>query len=141
VSHDREFLDNVVTSIFVFEGEGQITEYVGGYADWLRQKSSRLSAEKKAQAAPKPVAKAAKSRKLTNKERAELEGLPALIETLEAEQAELTAKLADPAFYQKDPGAVAGVKARLLESEQAHAAAFDRWAELDALRAASETKR
>src|SRR5581483_10961746 len=101
VSHDRDFLDNVVTSTLVFEGDGRIGEYVGGYADWLREKE-KIAAAKAAAAARTTTAPAASKspakslRKLTAKEKRELEALPAQIEALEAEQAELGAKMADP---------------------------------------------
>ena len=106
VSHDREFLDNVVTSTLVFEGAGHIGDYVGGYADWLRQ---RAAAAPQAAAVPgpparrDPVAPRQARRKLTNKERGELEAMPARIERLEREQAELAGKLADPVFYKGEP--------------------------------------
>jgi ATP-binding cassette subfamily F protein uup len=139
VSHDREFLDSVVTSTFVFEGDGRVAEYVGGYADWLAQRTSAAKAAVAASAAgPKPEAgpRPQAKRKLLNRERAELAALPVRIEELETEQAELAAKLADPLFYQREPGGAAAVKARLDEIEREHAAAFDRWAELEALEAA-----
>jgi ATP-binding cassette subfamily F protein uup len=138
VSHDREFLDNVVTSTLVFEGGGRVGDYVGGYADWLRQRAQPkppARAEKPAEipAAP-PKAPSPKPRKLTARERKELDGLPARIEALEKEQAEITARLADPALYRRDPSAFAQARARLEESEREHAAAFARWEELEPLR-------
>ncbi len=139
VSHDRDFLDNVVTSTLVFEGDGRIGDYVGGYADWVREKE-KAAVARAFQAAretvkPRPEPPRGKAgRKLTNKERRELEGLPAQIEAYEAEQAELGAKLADPVFYQKERTAAAAVKARLDELDRHHATAFARWAELEALR-------
>jgi ATP-binding cassette subfamily F protein uup len=139
VSHDREFLDNVVTSTLVFEGGGRIGDYVGGYADWLRQRALPKTppraepARRLPRAARKdPVAKAGK---LSARERRELEGLPAQIESLEKEQAELTLRLADPALYKRDPAAFAQAKARLEENEREHSAAFARWEALEALRA------
>jgi ATP-binding cassette subfamily F protein uup len=139
VSHDREFVDNVVTSLFVFEGEGRISELVGGYADWIRQKTRAQEAQKAALAAQKgPAPKAGKARKLNNRERAELEALPARIEALETEQAELTLKIADPLFYQREPSEAPLVKARLDAIEKEHATAFERWAQLEALREASQ---
>jgi ATP-binding cassette subfamily F protein uup len=148
VSHDREFLDNVVTSTLVFEGEGRIGDYVGGYTDWLQEKQKTAAA---AQPAPglaevgpglaTPAAKTSKSpargRKLTNKERAELELLPARIEALETEQAELTVRLADPETYQREPGAVPAVKARLAAIGREMTAAFARWEELETVRTRS----
>ena len=88
VSHDRDFLDNVVTSTLVFEGDGRIGDYVGGYADWVREKEKAAAAKEAGAAraeAPQPaVAKAKAARKLTNKERGELEKLPGQIEAIEA---------------------------------------------------------
>ncbi len=133
VSHDREFLDNVVTSTFVFEGNGVIGDYVGGYQDWLRQKSlpkPAVSTTKEVKAEKKPGT----SRKLTNKEQKELESLPASIEALEKEQASIAAQLADPAFYQKEPALFNKAREKLEQIEQDHARAFSRWEELEALR-------
>ena len=147
VSHDRDFLDNVVTSTLVFEGDGRIGEYVGGYTDWVREKEKRAAAEK-AREAQKAAASAqagargpgaatpatGKARKLTNKEQKELGELPARIEALEKEQAELTTKLADPVFYKTAGAKFAEVKARLDTIEADHAKAFARWEELEALK-------
>ena len=147
VSHDRDFLDNVVTSSMVFEGDGKIQEYVGGYSDWVKEKEKQAkAADLKASiaAAKAPAAKgaaqttaaapasASKTRKLTNKELKELEGLPAQIERLEREQAELAGKLSDASFYHKDRHAVGVAEARLAEIEREHATAFARWEELEA---------
>jgi ATP-binding cassette subfamily F protein uup len=138
VSHDREFLDNVVTSTLVFEGDGQVGDYVGGYADWLRQRPVPANAVPvKEKPAPKPTAKSAKLRKLSHKEQRELDGLPARIEALETEQSALTAKLADPAFYKREPGAFSTVKERLDALELDLAAALARWEELETIRTAA----
>lgn len=143
VSHDRDFLDNVVTSTFVFEGDGQIGEYNGGYSDWVKEKEkAAVRAQQAAKAAaaavatkPAVSAKAtAKSRKLTSKEQKELEGLPAQIEKIESEQHALTEKLADASFYQQAASVVAAARARVFELEKAHATAFARWEELEALK-------
>jgi len=148
VSHDREFLDNVVTSTLVFEGGGRIGDYVGGYSDWLRRREA-APAVVPARAAPvegkrlgdKPLhlpaatAKPARpKRALSAKDGRDLAALPARIEALEKEQAELAAKLADPGFYRKEPAAFALAKTRLEDLEQTHAAAFARWEELEAVR-------
>jgi ATP-binding cassette subfamily F protein uup len=140
VSHDRDFLDNVVTSTLVFEGDGHIGDYVGGYADYVREKEKMAAATAARAAVPAPPAKSAggkakPARKLTAKERLELEALPAQIEAFESEQSVLGAKLADPVFYQRERSAAAQVKSRLDELDQQHAAAFARWEELEALRA------
>lgn len=137
VSHDREFLDNVVTSTLVFEGDGRIGDYVGGYADWLRQraiaKAPAKTSSSRAEAAQNSPADAGPSRKLAAKEQRELEALPARIETLEREQGELASKLADPAFYKRDPAGVAEAKSRLKALEREHALAFARWEDLEAV--------
>jgi ABC transport system ATP-binding/permease protein len=137
VSHDRDFLDNVVTSTLVFEGDGRIGDYIGGYADWIREKEK--AAARAAGAIPPSSGKpppplTAKTRTLTNKERRELQDLPALIDALEAEQAELGAKLADPIFYQQERSAAADVRTRLDELERRHSVALARWEELEAAR-------
>ena len=138
VSHDRAFLDNVVTSTLVFEGDGLVTEHAGGYTDW-RDELARIAvakrtgqAAKPAAAAPSAQAKTAAGAKLSNKERKELEALPARIEQLEAEQAQLTVQLGDPEIY-KDGGAkAAALQKRLHAAEAEHSAALGRWMELDA---------
>ena len=138
VSHDREFLDNVVTSTLVFEGGGRIGDYVGGYSDWLRRREALAAAPVRAEAAPAPAAKTARpKRALTARESSDLAALPARIEVLEKEQAELAAKLADPAFYKREPAAFSAAKARREDLERDHAAAFARWEQLEAARAAS----
>lgn len=137
VSHDRALLDNVVTSTLVFEGEGRIGEYVGGYEDWLRQRprpAVRPAPAKPATEAapgPKPKAKGA-SAKLSYKETRELAELPARIEALEQEQSELHARMADPALYQREGGEVAKLKARLDEVDAAVEQAYARWEALAA---------
>ncbi|HEY0862835.1 MAG TPA: ATP-binding cassette domain-containing protein [Lacunisphaera sp.] len=139
VSHDREFLDEVVTSTLVFEGDGRLGDYVGGYTDWQNEKKKmaarKVEPAKAPAAAPKAAGKPA--RKLSGKEQKELETLPARIEALEQEQAALTAKLADPAFYKKEAAKFAEVKQRLEIVEREHATAFARWEELEAARAAA----
>ena len=140
VSHDRDFLDNVVTSTLVFEGDGRIGDYVGGYADWVRERE-KAAAAKAALAAPardeaRPAAAPQRpARKLTNNERREVAELPARIEALESEMAKLAAKLADPAFYHRERNSAADVRARLDGLEREHAVAFARWEELEALQA------
>lgn len=138
VSHDRQFLDEVVTSTFVLEGEGRVGEYIGGYTDWLRQRGSgaqQSAAAKREEPATRQAAPSeSRKRTLNSKERKELEELPARIEQLERQQAELSAKLADPATYQRDPAGAKTLQARLAELERDHAAAFGRWEELEAAR-------
>jgi ATP-binding cassette subfamily F protein uup len=141
VSHDRALLDNVVTSSLVFEGDGQVKEYVGGYEDWLRQRppppAAPVSPKTPSPApvgAPATVAPKPLMAKLSYKENKELEGLPARIEVLEQEQETLHARLADPAIYQGDGAAVATVRGRLTEVETALSAAYDRWEALESRR-------
>jgi ABC transport system ATP-binding/permease protein len=137
VSHDRAFLDNVVTSLLVLEGDGRVQDFVGGYSDWARWRASRdgkvaklgatrsLPVETKSTAAP--------SRKRRSfKEQKELAELPARLEALESEQAALTAEIADPEFYSRDREQVSIKLARLPKIELEMETAFKRWAELEA---------
>jgi ABC transport system ATP-binding/permease protein len=135
VSHDRAFLNNVVTSTLVLEGEGRVGEYVGGYDDWLRQRRSEppVKVEKACTRAAKPRPRGERPQTLSYKQRRELEALPQQIETLEAEQQHLYQALSDPAFYQQGGSAIAGAKARLEALEQELAAAYQRWETLEAL--------
>jgi ATP-binding cassette subfamily F protein uup len=136
VSHDRDFLDNVVTSTLVLEGGGKVAEYVGGWSDWNRARERARPAPPAPQApAPRPAAPP-KPRKLNKRERDELDALPRRIEEIESEQAAITARLADPQTYQRDPTAAVTLRQRLDELEAAHAAAFTRWEELEALKSA-----
>ncbi len=132
VSHDRAFLDEVVTSTLVLEGGGRVGEYVGGYSDWLRH---RPPARPAGAPAPKAAPPPKQARALSAKEAKDLAALPGRIEALEREQAELAAKLGDPVLYKKDPQAFQAAKGRLEEVEEAHAAAYARWEELEALQA------
>ncbi|MBE7539600.1 MAG: ATP-binding cassette domain-containing protein [Opitutaceae bacterium] len=140
VSHDRDFLDNVVTSTLVFEGNGSIGEYVGGYSDWVKEKekaaaaAAAMAARAVAPARPASGGASIKPRRLTAKEQRELEGLPSQIEKIEAEQEELSGRLADPSFYQQPAEIVAAARARVFELEAEHATAFARWEELEALK-------
>ena len=142
VSHDRAFLNEVCTSLLVFEGDGKFADYIGGYDDWQRERAARAAAvaatEEKAKrdardAAAREAAGVApkKARKLNNKERAEMEALPKQIEAKEAEQVILTAKLADPLFFKKPAIEVTRATVRLHELEAELAAAYARWAELE----------
>ncbi len=139
VSHDRAFLDNVVTSVFVLDGTGDVEEFVGGYSDWVEYSKSQKQAQlKKAAEAPKkdkPVATTpapAKKKKLSFKEQQELSKLPVLIEELETKQAALTEQTSAPNFYKQDAKAVAKtldeLKALEIKLEQTYA----RWDELEA---------
>jgi len=141
VSHDRDFLDNVVTSTLVMEGQGRVGEYVGGYSDWLRQRPAAPAARPAPAAKPAPQAAAATpaaapvpapagKRKLSYKDARELEQLPGRIEALEEELAQLAAAMSDPALHQ-DPARVAAHGKRMTEAQAELDAAYARWAELD----------
>lgn len=140
VSHDREFLNNVVTSTLVFEGDGQVNEYVGGYDDWLRQSAKQASPPETAKEnAPKPRPRTEKVRKLTFKEARELEALPAQIAALEEEEAALHARLADPDFYKSAGNAVTTVNERLAAIALELESVYSRWEELETIKAESES--
>ncbi len=137
VSHDRAFLNNVVTSTIVFEPTGA-REYVGGYDDWLRQRSEQMAmpaAAAKPKASPKqaPESDATQppKRKLAYKEKRELETLPATIEQLEAAAAKLHQVMAAPEFYKQPSEQIATRQAELKEIEQKLAVAYQRWEELE----------
>jgi ATP-binding cassette subfamily F protein uup len=141
VSHDRDFLDNVVTSTLVFEGGGRVAEYAGGYTDWVRQRSAAASlalaspAPRKAASAPAPAApRATRPKKLSYRETAELAALPDRIDALERERESLYASLSDPALL-RDGTAVAGARARLAALEQEITEATERWEALETIAA------
>jgi ATP-binding cassette subfamily F protein uup len=143
VSHDRVFLDNVVTSTLVFEGEGRITEYTGGYEDWIRQRAALpVAAQPEAKPAGKPAPASAprlgKGPKFLNREQRELAELPALIEKMEADLSALNARLWDPAIYQKQPENVPQLKTELAVLEERIKHGYTRWEQLEAKRKASE---
>jgi ATP-binding cassette subfamily F protein uup len=139
VSHDRAFIDNVVTSTLVFEGNGHVQEYVGGYDDWLRQRPLQSINESEA-GANLPLSKGpdvqhgpatARSKKPSYREQQELEQLPGRIEELEAEQERLNLAAADPSFY-KEPGeSIRQTLARLEAVQNELLEAYTRWDELD----------
>ncbi|MCG8610132.1 MAG: ATP-binding cassette domain-containing protein, partial [Pseudomonadales bacterium] len=154
ISHDREFLDNIVTSTLAFEGDGHIQEYVGGYEDWRRQggafpserkssSDSAASTEVKSSAKPvsasdsEPASKAAavsgaKRKKLSYKDKLELEKLPARIESLETEIDRVQSEINDPGFYQKDHEFVSSTLDSLAAFEAELEQAMERWVELEA---------
>jgi len=137
VSHDRTFLDNVVTSTIAFEGEGRWREYEGGVQDWLLQSQRSLALQPATAPAAKPkdpvtasaptTAPAAAKRKLSYKEQRELEALPAQIEALEQEQATIQAQLADGSLYASDPALAATLAQRNAAIEDELMAALERW--------------
>jgi ATP-binding cassette subfamily F protein uup len=141
VSHDRSFLDNVVTSTLVFEPTGgdaayRVKEYVGGFSDWLRQRASvppavAADVRPRAAAAPSPEPSVAR-KKRSFKEQRELESLPALIEALETEIAALHAAMAGPEYFRQPGEVLARDQARLRDLEARLAAAFTRWEALEA---------
>ncbi len=137
VSHDRVFLNNVVTSTMVLEGDGLINEYAGGYDDWLSQRKPVTPAPVKTKPAKKiirpkiPVV----ARKLTPKEQRELDDFPSVIEKIEAEQKEIYALLADFNFYQKDSAEIAKTKARSEFLSNELEKAYERWEYLEELSA------
>ena len=146
VSHDRAFLNNLVTSTLVMDGSGQVKEYVGGYDDWLRQsqqekETALAAAAKNVKPEPRPAPAAREEdgpRKLSYKavrerdaQKRELAELPARIESLEAEQHQLTLAMADPSFYQQDSAAIARSASRLNELEAELAQAYLRWEMLE----------
>ncbi|RMG59668.1 MAG: ATP-binding cassette domain-containing protein [Gammaproteobacteria bacterium] len=135
ISHDRRFLDNLVTSTLVFEGDGKISEYVGGYSDWLRQRPAATSTPEKpkpARAAETPrKAPSPRPRKLGYREQRELEALPARIEELEQTIQGLQERLADPELYRSEPDAVTRLRDELAAAEAELEAAFERWGELE----------
>ena len=137
VSHDREFLNNIVTGTIVFEGDGRLIEYVGGYDDWLRQHSlSSTGGTEKAKKKEKPGKSRPQQerlRTLTFTEKKEIAALPALIESMESERAGLYETLADPDFYRQDGSRIPAVKARMAELDKEIPAAYERWELLEAI--------
>jgi len=137
VSHDREFLNNIVTSTIVFEGDGRLVEYVGGYDDWLRQRSlSSPGGTEKAKKKEKPGKSRPQQerlRTLTFREKKEIAALPALIESMEAERAGLYETLADPDFYRQDGSRIPAIKARMAELDKEISAAYERWELLESI--------
>ena len=141
VSHDRDFLDNVVTSTLVMEGDGIVGEYVGGYSDWLRQRPAPRAGTDEARTAPgagvpvsqpaAPPVEPAARRKLSYKDARELEQLPARIEALEARIAAATAAMNDAAFFQRDAAAIQADTDALAAAQRELDGAYARWAELE----------
>jgi len=138
VSHDRMFLDNVVTQVIAFEGDGKLIEYVGGYEDWVRVKKYQASAaaSKPAASTPPrvaaaPVEKAKTSNKLGFKEARELEELPKRIEALELEQTDIASHLADGTIFRTDAKRAKQLQMRGEEIEAEVSAAMARWEELE----------
>ena len=130
VSHDRAFIDHVVTSTLVFEGDGRLQEYVGGYEDWLRQ---RATAEQvaKPRASVTPALSRPDKKKLSFREQRELDELPRRIERMESEQEALLARIASPDFYKEPADAIAAALSRVDELRDTLHDVYARWDELD----------
>mgnify|MGYP000636874013 CR=1 FL=1 len=134
VSHDRAFLNNVVTSTLVLEGEGRVHEYDGGYDDYLRQKGkAEAAAAQPVEKAPKKRPSQPAVRKLTWKEERELEALPQKIEQLETEQSELHAAMAAPEFYKQDQAEITKTASRVEEIAAELETLMERWEELESI--------
>jgi ATP-binding cassette subfamily F protein uup len=136
VSHDRVFLDNVVTQVIAFDGDGRWVENPGGYEEWVRvlrvRDEDRRATAPDAQPARRADApRSARAPRLTWREQQELEELPARIEELEREQAELNRRLADPDFYRQDAGVVKDANSRYRELEGLLLTALERWTKLE----------
>jgi ATP-binding cassette subfamily F protein uup len=138
VSHDRAFLNNVVTELLVFEGKGKVQSCVGGYDDYQKwkahQTAHRSPVPTKGLSSSTAGSRPQKARKFLNRERWELEAIPAAIEKLEAEQQTLTEKLADPAFYQDHADEVAAVRELIESIENQLMEKMQRWEELEKLK-------
>jgi ATP-binding cassette subfamily F protein uup len=147
VSHDRTFLDNVATSTLVFEGDGKFTEYAGGYEDWERYQRQipEVPAEPKKRASLRPIQaplatkRSDKPRKLSYKEQRELEALPAKIETLENEQAELMARMGHADFYRQGGDKITATMDRMETVKVELEACYERWQELESLATGSNS--
>jgi len=138
VSHDRAFLDNVVTQVIAFEGNGKLIEYVGGYEDWVRVKRyqesvaiAKLSSSTPPRSAAPSVAKQKISNKLSHNEARELAELPNRIEALEREQSDISTHLADGKIYRNDPKRAKQLQTRNEEIETEVKVAMARWEELE----------
>ena len=147
VSHDRAFLNNLVTSVLAFEGNGTVNEYVGGYDDWVRQRSQSpgvsapvklVEGKEPASPAGSKPANAVKGRKMSFKEQKELENLPQTIEQLETELSDLNEAMAQSGFYQQSKDDITRCRAELAEKQLTLESAYLRWEALEALREASE---
>jgi ATP-binding cassette subfamily F protein uup len=138
VSHDRAFLDNVVTSTFVLEGDGRVREYVGGYEDWVRQRLAENTSKpvagpvKAPDEKPKTTKIVARRMKLSFKDQRELDGLPAAIDALEQEQKAVAERIAGPDFYKESAENIRRTLARAEELQRELATAYTRWGDLDA---------
>ena len=133
VSHDRVFLDNVVTSTMVFEGNGQVMEYPGGYEDWINQQVNEKQETNSERRPRNKKVKTEKAKKLSFKEKKDLDEMPLLIEKLEKEQSELYTLMSDPEYFKKSPEDMKLNDDRSDQIKQELATAYDRWEYLDQL--------
>jgi ATP-binding cassette subfamily F protein uup len=133
VSHDRRFLDNVVTSTLAFEGDGRVEEYVGGYDDYLRQRPVAEPQQPKATVATPKTSTPVRRKKRTFKEEREYSELPARIASLEEEQKVLHASLADPEFYKQGGAVIQQAVDRSAAIERELLDAMTRWNDLDSI--------
>jgi ABC transport system ATP-binding/permease protein len=136
VSHDRAFINNIVTSTLVFEGGGVVKEYDGGYDDWLRQREieGKSVAEDKQEKQPTPVRAARPKTRFGFRQQKELEALPLTIQGLETEQEEIYRSMGDPDLYKKDKTGIMNKKERLQAIKKLLADAYNRWDELEQLK-------
>jgi ATP-binding cassette subfamily F protein uup len=137
VSHDRDFMDNVVTSLLVLEGNGRVNEQAGGYSDWqarggrLTESQAQPTASPSPRAAPTGTEQTPKKRKLSYKDQRELQQLPASIDALELRQQALEEQIADPQFYQGDHEKNEQVLAELAAVQTELESVFERWSALE----------
>lgn len=131
VSHDRQFIDNIVTHTLVLEGHGQVGEYVGGYDDWLRQRTATATStrSKKKSLSRTPAKKSIQ--KLSYKEQRELDALPGDIESLETKTAELQTHMSQASFYEQDRDTIATATTELKAAQDQLKHLYQRWSELD----------
>ncbi len=148
VSHDRDFLDRLVTSIIAVEGDGEVQEYVGGYSDYLARRTAKVSKSAvdngrslQPQRQAKPAGTKSASRKLSYKDQRELDGLPQRMEEISARMAELETSLADPKLYEGDPKRVSSLAAELETARNELSTAEERWLELEEQREALSAER
>jgi ATP-binding cassette subfamily F protein uup len=130
-------LNNVVTSTLVFEGDGVVNEYIGGYDDWLRQRFTPAAAKpatKAVESKAAPAAPTEKAKKLSFKDQRELEAIPQKIQTLESEREQINARISAPDFYQQEKSALNTAQNRIVAIDRELAVIYARWEALEALR-------